>query len=183
MSKSLTQSIQQRWSIPALPASVRFAVGLGIPLLAAVWVLSSQLGALPSEAWHWDIEPSLLLIVLLLAPVNWGLETMKWAELMPYGTMQRRWREVLYGTAWSLVGPVAHQPVEPTEAVMGRQPREVGAHPVAQPRIAARIDVYMVSPPSSGLMTALRMVIFGGLGLYVSSACQMSVSGTELEAL
>jgi len=106
MSKSLTQSIQQRWSIPALPASVRFAVGLGIPLLAAVWVLSSQLGALPSEAWHWDIEPSLLLIVLLLAPVNWGLETMKWAELMPYGTMQRRWREVLYGTAWSLVGPL-----------------------------------------------------------------------------
>ena len=103
MGKTLTTS--HEWTLPAIPASIRCAVGLGIPLVATLWILQSRLLALPAEAWQWDIEPSLLLVVLLLSPVNWGLEAMKWAELLPYGRMGRRWREVLYGTAWSLIGP------------------------------------------------------------------------------
>ena len=105
MSKTLSKSATTAWPLPALPASLRYAVGLGVPLLVTVWVLQSRLSALPAAAWQWEVDPSLLLVVLLLSPVNWGLEAMKWAELLPYGRMGRRWREVLYGTAWSLIGP------------------------------------------------------------------------------
>ncbi len=105
MSRTLTKTFSPAWTLPVLPASLRLAVGMGVPLLATVWVLQSRLVALPEGAWTWEIDPSFLLLVLLLSPVNWGLEAMKWAELLPYGRMGRRWREVLYGTAWSLIGP------------------------------------------------------------------------------
>ena len=44
--------------------------------------------------------------VVLLTPVNWGIESIKWAELMPWGRWSSRCRQVLYGTAWSLIGPL-----------------------------------------------------------------------------
>ncbi|MGB0510543.1 MAG: hypothetical protein ACPGGB_06440 [Flavobacteriales bacterium] len=106
MSKSVTKTVGPAWAMPSIPRGIRLGVGMGVPLLAAFWVLANRLSGLPGGAWQWEVRPELLLAVVLLAPVNWGLEAFKWAELMPYSPMVKRFREVLYGTAWSLIGPL-----------------------------------------------------------------------------
>ena len=63
MSKTLTKTANPAWTLPALPTSLRFTVGMGVPLLATVWVLQSRLVALPEGAWAWEIDPSFLLLV------------------------------------------------------------------------------------------------------------------------
>ena len=80
--------------------------GVLVPLGAAAWWLNRQLGNLPATAWSWSVKPTLLLLAVALVPVNWGLESFKWAELMPWGKLSSRIRQVLYGTAWSLIGPL-----------------------------------------------------------------------------
>ena len=80
--------------------------GVLVPFGAAAWWLNRQLGGLPETAWSWSVEPNWLLLAVGLVPVNWGLESFKWAELMPRGKLSSRIRQVLYGTAWSLIGPL-----------------------------------------------------------------------------
>ena len=87
------------------PWALRLA-GVLLPLGAAAWWLNHQLSALPETAWSWSVEPALVLLAVVLVPVNWGLESFKWAELMPWGKLSSRIRQVLYGTAWSLIGPL-----------------------------------------------------------------------------
>ena len=60
----------------------------------------------PSDAWSWPADPYLLLLAALLVPVNWGIESIKWAEPHALGPMDKPCRQVLYGTAWSLIGPL-----------------------------------------------------------------------------
>ena len=81
-------------------------VGIALPMGAAAWLLGEQLGDLPLEAWRWSFQPWPLLAAMVLVPVNWTLESFKWAELMPWGKLSTRFRQVLYGTAWSLIGPL-----------------------------------------------------------------------------
>lgn len=106
MDKSLTKTAAADWSFPSVPQPIRWGLGVMVPLLLTLWVLYKQLSGLPPGAWQWDIDWGWFALVALLVPVNWALEIMKWAELLPYGRMARRRREVLYGTAWSLVGPL-----------------------------------------------------------------------------
>ena len=93
------------WDIPGMPMGLQWALLFFLPLAAAGYCLWSKLGALPEDAWSWTVYPGALLGAILLMPVNWGLECFKWAELLPWAPMRRRVREVLYGTAWSLIGP------------------------------------------------------------------------------
>ena len=51
MSRTLTKTFSPAWTLPVLPASLRLAMGMGVPLLATVWVLQSRLVALPEGAW------------------------------------------------------------------------------------------------------------------------------------
>ena len=106
MGKTLTNSAKLYRIGSDVPAPVRFGVGIGIPSVIAAYVLWQQLHSLPPEAWTIQVNPLLLVLVVALMPFNWGLETLKWAELMPFGKMSHRVREVLYGTAWSLIGPL-----------------------------------------------------------------------------
>lgn len=105
MGKTLTKAAFADWFIPSVPKPIRWVVGVALPLLVALWVLQAYLSGLPATAWQLDIRIGWIVLVALLVPVNWGLEILKWAELLPYGSMARRRREVLYGTAWSLIGP------------------------------------------------------------------------------
>lgn len=93
------------WKLPGIPVGIQWAVLFFLPLVAAAYCLWSRLGDIAVEDWHWTIHTSALLGAVLLMPVNWGLECFKWAELLPWAPMRRRVREVLYGTAWSLIGP------------------------------------------------------------------------------
>jgi hypothetical protein len=88
-----------------LPAAVHWGVLFLLPLGASGYWLFTRLAALPAESWQLTVYPMALLGAVLLVPVNWGLESLKWAELLPWARMARRTREVLYGTAWSLIGP------------------------------------------------------------------------------
>ena len=106
MSKTLAKTASADWFIPSVSQPVRWGLGVMVPLLLTLWILHRQLSGLPSGAWHWEIDWGWLALVALLVPVNWTLEILKWAELLPYGRMARRSREVLYGTAWSLIGPL-----------------------------------------------------------------------------
>ena len=81
-------------------------LGIAVPLAVAAVLLRRQLDAVPASAWSWSIEPLYFMAALTLVPVNWGLESFKWAELMPWGKLASRFRQVLYGTAWSLIGPL-----------------------------------------------------------------------------
>ncbi len=93
------------WNLPGIPKWVQWSVLFLLPVGAATAMLHSKLAALPSEAWSWTVYPGALLCAVLLVPINWGLESFKWAELLPWARMRRRAREVLYGAAWSLIGP------------------------------------------------------------------------------
>jgi len=106
--EAMSDAPAPRHSGSAIPASgwgLR-ALGIALPLVATVLLLNQQLKAIPSEAWTWSIDPLYVLAALVLVPVNWGLEAFKWAELMPWGKLASRFRQVLYGTAWSLIGPL-----------------------------------------------------------------------------
>ena len=90
-----------------IPRRIGWTVGLVLPLVVTAVVLVQQLQRVPFENWwSWSIQWELLALVFLLSPVNWGFEILKWAELLPYGSTARRRREVLYGVAWSMVGPL-----------------------------------------------------------------------------
>lgn len=105
-SKTWSQSKQQSWPVTLrLPAPVQWGVLFLLPLGASGYWLFTRLTALPAESWQLSVYPMALLGAILLVPVNWGLESMKWAELLPWARMTRRTREVLYGTAWSMIGP------------------------------------------------------------------------------
>ena len=93
------------WKLPGIPMGVQWTLLFFLPLVAAAYCLWTKLGAIASEEWQWQIHSAALLGAVLLMPVNWGLECFKWAELLPWAPMRRRIREVLYGTAWSLIGP------------------------------------------------------------------------------
>ena len=88
-----------------LPAPIHWGLLFLLPLGGAGCWLFSSLYALPAEAWQLTIYPLALLGAVLLVPVNWGIESVKWAELMPWARMAKRTRQVLYGTAWSMIGP------------------------------------------------------------------------------
>lgn len=105
MGQPMTKTSPATLPSVTIPRRLTLVLGMGVPLLASFWVLWDRFSALPSEAWFWEIDGWLAAAVVALMPINWWLETMKWAELMPFARLSRRWREVLYGTAWSLVGP------------------------------------------------------------------------------
>ncbi len=89
-----------------VPRPLRVVLGLIIPACAALWILRTKLQGMPVAAWHVELNAEPWLLMALLMPLNWTLEVIKWAELMPYGRMKNRWREVLYGISWSLIGPL-----------------------------------------------------------------------------
>lgn len=93
------------WHLPGIPKWLHWGLLFLLPLFAAGNILVTKLVSLPAEAWTWNIQIGALIGAVLLVPVNWGLESFKWAELLPWGRMEKRAREVLYGTAWSLIGP------------------------------------------------------------------------------
>ena len=95
-----------RHAAQPLPAWIQWGVLFIFPLAIAGYWLYSHLTVLPAEAWSWTVYPGALLVAVALVPLNWWLESLKWAELLPWATMSRRLREVLYGTAWSMVGPL-----------------------------------------------------------------------------
>lgn len=88
-----------------LPRTIQWGVLFLLPMTASGYWLYTRLAALPAEAWQLTLYPLALLGAVLLVPVNWWLESLKWAELMPWARLGRRTREVLYGTAWSMIGP------------------------------------------------------------------------------
>ena len=88
-----------------LPAPIQWGLLFFCPLLLCGYWLYSKLHSLPAEAWQWTIYTDALVVAVALVPLNWWLESLKWAELLPWAHMPRRIREVLYGTAWSMVGP------------------------------------------------------------------------------
>ena len=92
--------------LPKVPRRIGWALGLVLPVTAAALILTQRLSALPEGSWSWAIHWELLVLTFLLSPLNWTLEIMKWDELLPYGSASRRKREVLYGVAWSLIGPL-----------------------------------------------------------------------------
>lgn len=105
-SKTWQSSEQGAWPASLkLPAPIQWGLLFLLPLSVAGYWLFTRLAALPTEAWHLTVYPLALLGAVLLVPVNWGLESLKWAELLPWARMARRTREVLYGTAWSMIGP------------------------------------------------------------------------------
>ena len=90
-----------------VPRRIGWTFGLVLPLAITVVVLVQQLQRVPLENWwSWAIQWELLALVFLLSPVNWGFEILKWAELLPCGSIARRKREVFYGVAWSMIGPL-----------------------------------------------------------------------------
>ncbi len=96
------------WDRAAMSFSepLQWGVMFILPLAAAGYWLYSHLSILPAEAWNWTLYPGALVTAVILVPLNWWLEALKWAELLPWATMSRRIREVLYGTAWSMIGPL-----------------------------------------------------------------------------
>ena len=88
-----------------LPTSVQWGLLFFLPLVFCGFWLYAKLSSLPSGAWEWTIYSGALFAAVALVPINWWLESFKWAELMPWARMPRRMREVLYGTAWSMIGP------------------------------------------------------------------------------
>ena len=97
---------RDRALIPKIPRRVGWTLGLVLPLTATAFILLQRLSALPNDSWTWTIHWELLAFTFLLSPLNWALETMKWYELLPYGSPSRRMREVLYGVSWSMIGPM-----------------------------------------------------------------------------
>ena len=89
-----------------LPAPIQWGVLFLLPLSIAGYWLVSKLSMLPASSWDFTLYPGALLAAILLVPLNWWLESVKWAELLPWAPLGRRMREVLYGTAWSMVGPL-----------------------------------------------------------------------------
>ena len=105
VTKTNSRSRGRMW-IPKVPRRIGWVLGLALPLVATAFILIQQLSGLPSGSWSWTIHWELLALTFLLSPLNWALEIMKWDELLPYGSPSRRKREVLYGVAWSLIGPM-----------------------------------------------------------------------------
>lgn len=171
MSKSLTKTVGPAWAMPSIPRGIRVGVGTGVPLLATFWVLADRLSGLPGGAWQWEVRPELLLAVVLLAPVNWGLEACKWADLLPSSPLVKRFREVLYGTAWSLIGPFR------MGAVVGR----VGAVPKANRNHALRAFVtgstaqWWCTITGAGIALALMGFTFPALAVLVLSAVTLGL--------
>jgi len=97
---------RDRALIPKVPRRVGWTLGLVLPLTATAFILLQRLSALPNDSWTWTIHWELLAFTFLLSPLNWALETLKWDELLPYGSPSRRMREVLYGVSWSMIGPM-----------------------------------------------------------------------------
>ena len=89
-----------------LPASIQWGVLFLLPLCVAGYWMYTKLSVLPASSWDFTIYQGALLCAIILVPVNWWLESVKWAELLPWAPMARRTREVLYGTAWSMIGPL-----------------------------------------------------------------------------
>ena len=87
-------------------APIQWGAFFILPLAIAGYWLYSKLTILPAEAWSWNIYPGALIAAMVLVPVNWWLESLKWAELLPWAPLGRRLREVLYGVAWSMIGPL-----------------------------------------------------------------------------
>lgn len=106
MANALTNTSRTAWSIPKVPRRIGWLIGLVIPLAATMAILTHRLHSIPAGNWSWAIRWEFLALTLLLSPVNWGLEIRKWAELLPHGSIARRRREVLYGVAWSMIGPL-----------------------------------------------------------------------------
>lgn len=96
----------QRVALPKVPRRIGWTFGLVLPLVATGFILTQRLSAIPGGSWSWTIHWELLAFTFLLSPLNWSLEILKWDELLPYGSASRRKREVLYGVAWSLIGPM-----------------------------------------------------------------------------
>lgn len=93
------------WKLPGIPLGIQWTVLFFLPLVAAAYCLWAKLGTVAFEDWQWRVYPAALAGAVVLMPVNWGLECFKWAELLPWAPLRRRIREVLYGSAWSLIGP------------------------------------------------------------------------------
>ena len=89
-----------------LPAPIQWGILFLLPLCIAGYWLYSKLSVLPASSWDFTLYPNALLVAVLLVPLNWWLESVKWAELLPWAPIGRRMREVLFGTAWSMVGPL-----------------------------------------------------------------------------
>lgn len=106
MGKTLSKTKPTNYHWPMIPRPLRVVLGLFIPACAALWILSTKLQGIPEAAWQVQLNAEPWLLMVLLMPLNWTLEVIKWAELMPYGRMASRWREVLYGVSWSLIGPL-----------------------------------------------------------------------------
>ena len=97
---------RDRAGLPKVPRRIGWTLGLVLPLAATAFILAQRLSALPQGSWSWTVQWELLALTFLLSPINWALEIMKWDELLPYGSPSRRMREVLYGVAWSMIGPM-----------------------------------------------------------------------------
>ncbi len=78
---------------------------LAVLALAIAWIVQA-LEKLPAEAWNLYPERLYIIAALLLVPINYALEILKWHRLMGWGDWRIRTREVLFGVSWSLVGPL-----------------------------------------------------------------------------
>lgn len=78
---------------------------LAVLALAIAWIVQA-LEKLPAEAWNLHPERLYIIAALLLVPINYALEILKWHRLMGWGDWRIRTREVLFGVSWSLVGPL-----------------------------------------------------------------------------
>jgi hypothetical protein len=78
---------------------------LAVLALAIAWIVQA-LEKLPAEAWSLRPERLYIAAALLLVPINYTLEVLKWHRLMGWGDWRIRTREVLFGVSWSLVGPL-----------------------------------------------------------------------------
>ena len=102
MNKSVTKTAGPAWAVPSPsgnPVGHRHGGGCSPPAgcspIACPGCPAGRGNGRSGPNCSWPV---------LLAPVNWGLEAFKWAELMPWGPLDNRIREVLYSTAWSLIG-------------------------------------------------------------------------------
>jgi len=83
----------------------RRLVAYGISSLALGWL---SWVAIQHEVWEIRIPApqwTLLLVLTLLMPLNWGIEVAKWAWLNPELSRRNALREVLIGSAWAILTP------------------------------------------------------------------------------
>jgi hypothetical protein len=170
MGETITKMPSPFFSWPVIPQSLRMVLALGIPVLVTAWVLWRQLSSLPSEAWVVDVQPIFLISVLALAPLNWGLETFKWAALMPKESLSRRCREVLYGTAWSLIGPLRLGAAIGRVSAVQKQHRSHALHAFA----VSSVSQWWCTITAAAV--ALCAVGFYTLSLVVFGICAVSIS-------